>query len=85
MGMPDSSILPDVSKAMLKSVLDAFGLPARIALMERAGKLSLVFPYTPEMFQAPAHFQRVMGMIDWIMPRQYTVQYMQDNEGFHDL
>jgi hypothetical protein len=37
------------------------------------------------MFQAPAHFQRVMGMIDWIMPRQYTVQYMQDNEGFHDL
>jgi hypothetical protein len=85
MGMPDSSILPDVSKALLKTILNAFGLPARIALMERAGKWSLVFPYTPDMFAAPAHFQRVMGMIDWLMPRQYTVTYTQENGAFHDL
>jgi hypothetical protein len=85
MGMPDSAILPDVAKAVLKSILNAFGLPARIALMERAGKWSLVFPYTPEMFAAPAHFQRVMGMIDWLMPRQYSVMYMQENGAFYDL
>jgi hypothetical protein len=85
MGMPDSSILPDVARALLKRVLTGFGLPARIALMERAGKWSLVFPYTPDMFETPARFQRIMQVIDWIMPSQYNVLSMPEREGFHDL
>ncbi|MDR3206670.1 MAG: hypothetical protein LBT41_06245 [Candidatus Methanoplasma sp.] len=85
MGMPDGSILPEFAFALLKRILSDFGLPPRIALMVRAGKMSLAFPYTPDMFEDPSHFQRLMQIIDWIMPSQYCVLYMSDNEGFHDM
>ncbi|MDR0564846.1 MAG: hypothetical protein LBG78_07945 [Azoarcus sp.] len=89
MGDPSPQILPPPARAMLRRFLEAYGLPAKIMLMNRpAGKgrkggLSLVFPFTEQA--SDETMQYVTRAVPWFLPRHYPVVWMQDSENFTSL
>jgi hypothetical protein len=92
-GNPSENILPALSREFLRGLFEQFKLPTKVALMMRKsknssgkeGSLSLVFPFTPEMFRSKEQFGQFLKMFGWYFPRFYSVLCLEDRGNFHEL
>lgn len=84
-GQPAETILPSVTRKLLKDFFELNGIkdPKVLLLVRKKGEemyQDLAFNITPGDFETETHYRNMMQTITWYLPRHYSLIGLNDSE-----